>query len=104
MDRYRRFREAVVVSQEPFQPNRALIRKVLAEMGVVVTMASSAPASTDTAEASAEPPSDHVRGTEGLLGAKAPAMPRVGRGARAGGVSTSRHRGGLTGLPLAAPA
>jgi hypothetical protein len=66
MDRGRRFREAVVVSQEPFRPNVWLIRQVLTEMGLAVVLASTPPAA-DAPDAAADAPPDvlgggHVRG------------------------------------------
>ncbi len=69
MDRGRRFREAVVVSQEPFRPNVRLICQVLTEMGLAVAVASSSPPAPDAPDAAPIEPSggDHVRGTT-LLG------------------------------------
>jgi hypothetical protein len=62
--RGRRFREAVVVSQEPFRPNVRLICQVLTEMGLAVAVASSPPPAADGPDAAAEPPGGgHVRGT-----------------------------------------
>lgn len=63
MDRGRPFREAVVVSQEPFRPNVRLIYQVLTEMGLAVVMASTPPPSLDTPESSPEPLGGHLPGT-----------------------------------------
>lgn len=94
MDRGRRFREAVVVSQEPFRPNVRLICQVLTEMGLAVAVASSSPPAPDAPDAAPIEPSggDHVRGTllffpsrfaagcgPGLSGAKTFRRPAGGR-------------------------
>jgi hypothetical protein len=68
MDRGR-FREAVVVSQEPFRPNVRLICQVLTEMGLAVAVASTPPAAASGSEAPVEPPGGHMAGTGGLLAA-----------------------------------
>ena len=68
MDRGRRFREAVVVSQEPFRPNVRLICQVLTEMGLAAAVASSSAPAPDAPDAPVEPMGgDHVRGTTLLL-------------------------------------
>lgn len=71
MNRGKRFREPVVVSQEPFRPNVRLICQVLTEMGLAVAVASSPPPadSADAADAAAAPPGGHFRGTGSLLAA-----------------------------------
>lgn len=77
MDRGKRFRESVVVSQEPFRPNVRLICQVLTEMGLAVAVASSHPPSADASDAPAEPPGEHVRGADVLLrGKQAAGAPR----------------------------
>jgi hypothetical protein len=67
MDRGR-YREAVVVSQEPFRPNVRLICQILTEMGLVAAVASTPPPA-GWSETPVEPPGDHVSDANGLLAA-----------------------------------
>src|SRR5687767_4664682 len=93
MDRDRRFREAVVVSQEPFRPNVRLICQVLTEMGVAMALASSVPTAADACEGAGEPSGGHVRGGDTLLAALGGSPPPRAR-ARARAVELPR-RGAL---------
>ena len=71
MDRGRGFREAVVVSQEPFRPNVRLICQVLTEMGLAVAVASSSAPAPDAPDAPVEPMGgDHVRGPTLLVSSR----------------------------------
>lgn len=67
MDRGR-YREAVVVSQEPFRPNVRLICQILTEMGLVAAVASTPPPAGGS-DATVEPPGGHMARAGGLLAA-----------------------------------